>query len=121
MQSVIFSDFGSIAYHLSVKCPVFHSNDHRSVCRLKCLLNDILALYLFDNNTLLFLCVKSTFLCPFDFVACLSVSSFVKKTTEKINNLQMSSDLWPRPDHRDGGQGAFALSVTSCTDEVDNE
>nr|XP_015194141.1 PREDICTED: Hermansky-Pudlak syndrome 5 protein [Lepisosteus oculatus] len=27
-----------------------------------------------------------------------SVSSFVKKTTEKINTLQMNSDLWPRPD-----------------------
>uniref|UniRef100_W5MIL6 Hermansky-Pudlak syndrome 5 protein homolog n=1 Tax=Lepisosteus oculatus TaxID=7918 RepID=W5MIL6_LEPOC len=32
-----------------------------------------------------------------------SVSSFVKKTTEKINTLQMNSDLWPRPDARGGG------------------
>lgn len=54
------------------------------------------------------------------FVAIVSVSSFVKKTTEKINNLQMNSDLWPRPDHRDGGQGEVAPSVT-CPDEVDNE
>ncbi|XP_017340973.1 Hermansky-Pudlak syndrome 5 protein isoform X1 [Ictalurus punctatus] len=50
-----------------------------------------------------------------------SVSSFVKKTTEKINNLQMNSDLWPRPDHRDGGQGEVTPSVTSCTEELDNE
>ncbi|XP_060770511.1 Hermansky-Pudlak syndrome 5 protein isoform X2 [Neoarius graeffei] len=49
-----------------------------------------------------------------------SVSSFVKKTTEKINNLQMNSDLWPRPDHRDGGQGEVAPSLTSCPDEVDD-
>ncbi|XP_026775154.1 Hermansky-Pudlak syndrome 5 protein [Pangasianodon hypophthalmus] len=50
-----------------------------------------------------------------------SVSSFVKKTTEKINNLQMNSDLWPRPDHRDGGQGEVTPLVTSSTDAVDNE
>ncbi|XP_053346697.1 Hermansky-Pudlak syndrome 5 protein [Clarias gariepinus] len=50
-----------------------------------------------------------------------SVSSFVKKTTEKINNLQMNSDIWPRTDHRDGGQGEIALSVASCTDEIYNE
>ncbi|KAJ8402962.1 hypothetical protein AAFF_G00362760 [Aldrovandia affinis] len=31
-----------------------------------------------------------------------SVSSFVKKTTEKINTLQMNSDLWPRPDQKEG-------------------
>uniref|UniRef100_A0AAR2JCH6 Hermansky-Pudlak syndrome 5 protein homolog n=1 Tax=Pygocentrus nattereri TaxID=42514 RepID=A0AAR2JCH6_PYGNA len=30
-----------------------------------------------------------------------SVSSFVKKTTEKINTLQMNSDLWTRPEHRE--------------------
>ncbi|XP_047675393.1 Hermansky-Pudlak syndrome 5 protein isoform X1 [Tachysurus fulvidraco] len=50
-----------------------------------------------------------------------SVSSFMKKTTEKINNLQMNSDLWTRPDHRDGGQEEIAPSVTSCINEVDNE
>ncbi|MCI4382003.1 hypothetical protein PGIGA_G00258540 [Pangasianodon gigas] len=50
-----------------------------------------------------------------------SVSSFMKKTTEKINNLQMNSDLWPRPDHRDGVQGEVTPLVTSCTDAVDNE
>lgn len=54
-------------------------------------------------------------------MAIVSVSSFVKKTTEKINNLQMNSDLWPRTDHRDGGQGEITSSVTSCADEVDNE
>ncbi|XP_060742395.1 Hermansky-Pudlak syndrome 5 protein [Tachysurus vachellii] len=50
-----------------------------------------------------------------------SVSSFMKKTTEKINNLQMNSDLWTRPDHRDGGQEEITPSVTSCINEVDNE
>ncbi|KAF7701894.1 Hermansky-Pudlak syndrome 5 protein [Silurus meridionalis] len=50
-----------------------------------------------------------------------SVSSFVKRTTEKINNLQMNSELWARPDHRDGGQGEVTPSVTSCRDEMDNE
>uniref|UniRef100_A0A6Q2XDU9 Hermansky-Pudlak syndrome 5 protein homolog n=1 Tax=Esox lucius TaxID=8010 RepID=A0A6Q2XDU9_ESOLU len=35
-----------------------------------------------------------------------SVSSFVKKTTEKINTLQMNSDLWPRPpDPKEGTHG----------------
>lgn len=63
-------------------------------------------------NLPLFLCAS---------VAILSVSSFVKKTTEKINNLQMNSDIWPRTDHRDGGQGEIALSVASCTDEIYNE
>ncbi|XP_026875742.2 Hermansky-Pudlak syndrome 5 protein isoform X2 [Electrophorus electricus] len=50
-----------------------------------------------------------------------SVSSFVKKTTEKINTLQMNSDLWPRPDHRDGGQGEATASMTPYLDEVDME
>uniref|UniRef100_A0AAX7VNV0 Hermansky-Pudlak syndrome 5 protein homolog n=1 Tax=Astatotilapia calliptera TaxID=8154 RepID=A0AAX7VNV0_ASTCA len=31
------------------------------------------------------------------------VSSFVKKTTEKINTLQMNSELWQRPEFREGG------------------
>lgn len=33
-----------------------------------------------------------------------SVSSFVRKTTEKINTLQMPSDLWPKPDGKEEGQ-----------------
>lgn len=33
----------------------------------------------------------------------------------------MNSDLWPRPDHRDGGQGEVTPSVTTCKDEVDHE
>lgn len=45
----------------------------------------------------------------------------MKKTTEKINNLQMNSDLWPRPDQKDGGQAEVTPSVTSCTEEVDDE
>ncbi|XP_076846999.1 BLOC-2 complex member HPS5 [Brachyhypopomus gauderio] len=48
-----------------------------------------------------------------------SVSSFVKKTTEKINTLQMSSDLWARPDH--GGQGEVTASLTSYPEEVDTD
>uniref|UniRef100_A0A8C9VEM0 Hermansky-Pudlak syndrome 5 protein homolog n=1 Tax=Scleropages formosus TaxID=113540 RepID=A0A8C9VEM0_SCLFO len=32
------------------------------------------------------------------------VSSFVKKTSEKISTLQMNSDLWPRSDQREVGQ-----------------
>uniref|UniRef100_A0A8C8IP58 Hermansky-Pudlak syndrome 5 protein homolog n=1 Tax=Oncorhynchus tshawytscha TaxID=74940 RepID=A0A8C8IP58_ONCTS len=44
----------------------------------------------------------------------LSVSSFVKKTTEKINTLQMNSDLWPRPpDPKDGGQGHVEAVATT--------
>uniref|UniRef100_A0A4W4GMH5 Hermansky-Pudlak syndrome 5 protein homolog n=1 Tax=Electrophorus electricus TaxID=8005 RepID=A0A4W4GMH5_ELEEL len=42
-----------------------------------------------------------------------------RKTTEKINTLQMNSDLWPRPDHRDGGQGEATASMTPYLDEVD--
>uniref|UniRef100_A0A8B9RAT0 Hermansky-Pudlak syndrome 5 protein homolog n=1 Tax=Astyanax mexicanus TaxID=7994 RepID=A0A8B9RAT0_ASTMX len=50
-----------------------------------------------------------------------SVSSFVKKTTEKINTLQMNSDLWTRPDHRESGQGEVIVSAGPVPDEVDNE
>lgn len=81
--------------------------------------HDLSRIYLTIIHSLL--CVKSAFLCLCAFVAVISVSSFVKKTTEKINNLQMNSDLWPRPDHRDGGQGEVTPSVTSCTEELDNE
>ncbi len=50
-----------------------------------------------------------------------SVSSFVKKTTEKINTLQMNSDLWPRPDLREGVQGEVTATVTSLPEEVEHE
>ncbi|XP_070296684.1 Hermansky-Pudlak syndrome 5 protein [Salvelinus sp. IW2-2015] len=53
-----------------------------------------------------------------------SVSSFVKKTTEKINTLQMNSDLWPRPpDPKDGGQGHVEAVATTVPfpEDVDHE
>uniref|UniRef100_A0A673ZT97 Hermansky-Pudlak syndrome 5 protein homolog n=1 Tax=Salmo trutta TaxID=8032 RepID=A0A673ZT97_SALTR len=53
-----------------------------------------------------------------------SVSSFVKKTTEKINTLQMNSDLWPRPpDSKDGGQGHVEAVATTAPfpEDVDHE
>uniref|UniRef100_A0A8C1T3A7 Hermansky-Pudlak syndrome 5 protein homolog n=1 Tax=Cyprinus carpio TaxID=7962 RepID=A0A8C1T3A7_CYPCA len=50
-----------------------------------------------------------------------SVSSFVKKTTEKINTLQMNADLWARPDLREGGQGEVAVTVTPLPEEEDAE
>uniref|UniRef100_A0A673ZV88 Hermansky-Pudlak syndrome 5 protein homolog n=1 Tax=Salmo trutta TaxID=8032 RepID=A0A673ZV88_SALTR len=51
-----------------------------------------------------------------------SVSSFVKKTTEKINTLQMNSDLWPRPpDSKDGGQGHVEAVATTCLDQGNAE
>ncbi|XP_062859376.1 Hermansky-Pudlak syndrome 5 protein isoform X2 [Trichomycterus rosablanca] len=50
-----------------------------------------------------------------------SVSSFVKKTTEKINNLQMNTDLWPRLDQKEGVQGDVTSSAILSSDEVDNE
>uniref|UniRef100_A0A673ZRS8 Hermansky-Pudlak syndrome 5 protein homolog n=1 Tax=Salmo trutta TaxID=8032 RepID=A0A673ZRS8_SALTR len=54
----------------------------------------------------------------------LSVSSFVKKTTEKINTLQMNSDLWPRPpDSKDGGQGHVEAVATTAPfpEDVDHD
>ncbi|XP_056595865.1 Hermansky-Pudlak syndrome 5 protein isoform X2 [Triplophysa dalaica] len=50
-----------------------------------------------------------------------SVSSFMKKTTEKINTLQMNSDLWPRPDLREGVQGEVTAPVTPLPDEGEHE
>uniref|UniRef100_A0A8C2GBR8 Hermansky-Pudlak syndrome 5 protein homolog n=1 Tax=Cyprinus carpio TaxID=7962 RepID=A0A8C2GBR8_CYPCA len=50
-----------------------------------------------------------------------SVSSFVKKTTEKINTLQMNADLWARPDLREGGQGEVTVTVAPLPEEVDTE
>ncbi|TMS05012.1 Hermansky-Pudlak syndrome 5 protein-like protein [Larimichthys crocea] len=47
-----------------------------------------------------------------------SVSSFVKKTTEKINTLQMNSELWQRPEFREGGQ---ADATPPYLEEMDNE
>ncbi|CAL8356567.1 unnamed protein product [Lota lota] len=46
-----------------------------------------------------------------------SVSSFVKKTTEKINTLQMNSDLWQRSDTQ-----VEVLATTSpSSEDMDNE
>lgn len=50
-----------------------------------------------------------------------SVSSFVKKTTEKINTLQMNSDLWPRPDLREGVQGEVTATATPLPEEGEHE
>uniref|UniRef100_A0A671K7D9 Hermansky-Pudlak syndrome 5 protein homolog n=1 Tax=Sinocyclocheilus anshuiensis TaxID=1608454 RepID=A0A671K7D9_9TELE len=50
-----------------------------------------------------------------------SVSSFVKKTTEKINTLQMNADLWPRPDLGEGVQGEVTATVTPLPEEVEHE
>ncbi|XP_070828984.1 Hermansky-Pudlak syndrome 5 protein [Chaetodon trifascialis] len=47
-----------------------------------------------------------------------SVSSFVKKTTEKINTLQMNTELWQRPDFREGGQ---TDPTAPYSEEMDNE
>uniref|UniRef100_A0A8C1T0U0 Hermansky-Pudlak syndrome 5 protein homolog n=1 Tax=Cyprinus carpio TaxID=7962 RepID=A0A8C1T0U0_CYPCA len=49
------------------------------------------------------------------------VSSFVKKTTEKINTLQMNADLWARPDLREGGQGEVAVTVTPLPEEEEHD
>uniref|UniRef100_A0A8C1BS55 Hermansky-Pudlak syndrome 5 protein homolog n=1 Tax=Cyprinus carpio carpio TaxID=630221 RepID=A0A8C1BS55_CYPCA len=49
------------------------------------------------------------------------VSSFVKKTTEKINTLQMNTDLWPRPDFREGVHTEVTATVTPLPEEVDSE
>lgn len=48
----------------------------------------------------------------------LSVSSFVKKTTEKINTLQLNSELRQRAEFRESGQ---ADTTASYTEEMDNE
>ncbi|XP_051976003.1 Hermansky-Pudlak syndrome 5 protein [Xyrauchen texanus] len=50
-----------------------------------------------------------------------SVSSFMKKTTEKINTLQMNADLWPRPDLKEGVQGDVTAPATPLPDEVDHD
>uniref|UniRef100_A0AAY4DEX7 Hermansky-Pudlak syndrome 5 protein homolog n=1 Tax=Denticeps clupeoides TaxID=299321 RepID=A0AAY4DEX7_9TELE len=46
-----------------------------------------------------------------------SVSSFVKKTTEKINTLQMNTDIWQRMDQREGWQGEVVSVMPQCPEE----
>ncbi|KAM6937644.1 BLOC-2 complex member HPS5 [Xenentodon cancila] len=50
-----------------------------------------------------------------------SVSSFVKKTTEKINTLQMNSELWQRPEFREGGQAEALAGSAPYSEEAENE
>uniref|UniRef100_A0A8C3AAG6 Hermansky-Pudlak syndrome 5 protein homolog n=1 Tax=Cyclopterus lumpus TaxID=8103 RepID=A0A8C3AAG6_CYCLU len=50
----------------------------------------------------------------------LSVSSFVKKTTERINTLQMNSELWQRPEFKDSGHSEMSASA-SYSEEMDND
>ena len=50
-----------------------------------------------------------------------SVSSFVKKTTEKINTLQMNSELWQRPEFREGGQSDVSTTAAPYSEEMENE
>uniref|UniRef100_A0A3Q3RQ75 Hermansky-Pudlak syndrome 5 protein homolog n=1 Tax=Mastacembelus armatus TaxID=205130 RepID=A0A3Q3RQ75_9TELE len=45
-----------------------------------------------------------------------SVSSFVKKTTEKINTLQMNSELWQRPEFRESGQPEMPATTAVYND-----
>uniref|UniRef100_A0A3Q0RIW0 Hermansky-Pudlak syndrome 5 protein homolog n=1 Tax=Amphilophus citrinellus TaxID=61819 RepID=A0A3Q0RIW0_AMPCI len=49
-----------------------------------------------------------------------SVSSFVKKTTEKINTLQMNSELWQRPEFREGGPAEIS-AATNLDDMANTE
>nr|XP_004553035.1 Hermansky-Pudlak syndrome 5 protein [Maylandia zebra]XP_004553036.1 Hermansky-Pudlak syndrome 5 protein [Maylandia zebra] len=50
-----------------------------------------------------------------------SVSSFVKKTTEKINTLQMNSELWQRPEFREGGPTEISATTNLYSEEMENE
>ncbi|XP_047451964.1 Hermansky-Pudlak syndrome 5 protein [Mugil cephalus] len=50
-----------------------------------------------------------------------SVSSFVKKTTEKINTLQMNSELWQRPEFREAAQVELSHSPAPYSEETDSE
>lgn len=52
------------------------------------------------------------------FCSVVSVSSFVKKTTEKINTLQMNSELRQRPEFRENVQ---AESTPPYSEEMDHE
>ncbi|XP_069018690.1 Hermansky-Pudlak syndrome 5 protein isoform X1 [Embiotoca jacksoni] len=49
-----------------------------------------------------------------------SVSSFVKKTTEKINTLQ-NSELWQRPEFREGGHAEILAGTNPFSEEMENE
>uniref|UniRef100_A0A7N8Y847 Hermansky-Pudlak syndrome 5 protein homolog n=1 Tax=Mastacembelus armatus TaxID=205130 RepID=A0A7N8Y847_9TELE len=49
-----------------------------------------------------------------------SVSSFVKKTTEKINTLQMNSELWQRPEFRESGQPEMPATTAPFSEEKQN-
>lgn len=50
-----------------------------------------------------------------------SVSSFVKKTTERINTLQMNSELWQRPDFREGPVIDVSAFTATCAEKMENE
>lgn len=50
-----------------------------------------------------------------------SVSSFVKKTTEKINTLQMNSELWQRPEFRESGQTETLATTCPYPEDMENE
>ncbi|KAF7659859.1 hypothetical protein LDENG_00292180 [Lucifuga dentata] len=50
-----------------------------------------------------------------------SVSNFVKKTTEKINTLQMNSERWQRPDFREGGQAEMFATTAPSSEDMENE
>uniref|UniRef100_A0A8C1R6X3 Hermansky-Pudlak syndrome 5 protein homolog n=1 Tax=Cyprinus carpio TaxID=7962 RepID=A0A8C1R6X3_CYPCA len=74
---------------------------------------------LYFRQSLLMLMTISVFcVCKYVYV---SVSSFVKKTTEKINTLQMNTDLWPRPDFREGVHTEVTATVTPLPEEVDSQ
>ncbi|XP_077372756.1 BLOC-2 complex member HPS5 isoform X1 [Festucalex cinctus] len=48
-----------------------------------------------------------------------SVSSFVKKTTEKINTLQMNSELWQRPEFRESVHAEMSATSSPYFEEAD--
>ncbi|XP_070406456.1 Hermansky-Pudlak syndrome 5 protein isoform X4 [Nothobranchius furzeri] len=50
-----------------------------------------------------------------------SVSSFVKKTTEKINTLQMNSELRQQPEYKECRQMDAVSNVTLYSEETENE
>ncbi|XP_037109390.1 Hermansky-Pudlak syndrome 5 protein [Syngnathus acus] len=50
-----------------------------------------------------------------------SVSSFVKKTTEKINTLQMNSELWQRSDFRESAHAEMPATSAAFMEEADIE
>ncbi|XP_015254684.1 PREDICTED: Hermansky-Pudlak syndrome 5 protein [Cyprinodon variegatus] len=50
-----------------------------------------------------------------------SVSSFVKKTTEKINTLQMNSELRQRPEFKESSQPDALAGAPSYSEEMEND